>query len=60
MDVLTLEAKALLVLLGWVAQAREYVPLPDEAKPALAVLIGINDALEPEGKGEGQKNLALL
>jgi hypothetical protein len=34
----------------------EYVPLPDVAKPALDVLIGINAELKPAAHGQAQKS----
>jgi len=38
--------QALTALIGWIVEAMEFVPLPDEAKAALDVLISTQDELK--------------
>ena len=56
MDVLQLDQVALSAFMEWITQAIEYVPLSDEAKPALDVLIGIHAELQPVAPAQAQKN----
>ena len=56
MDVLQLDQASLSAFIEWVTQAMEYVPIPDEAKPALDVLIGVHAELQPAVPEQAQKN----